>query len=313
MIEGIYMDGKTSKRVKARLEVFSDYEAGLCFHIDQADTVETINIMMNELQISSRLGNTPREIMFADEQLFITDDNDAIDQMQKKHSASKFSGIIHTLESSLPLVITGTMVVLLCVWLMFSIGIPKAAEYIAFQLPQMTNKHFSSTLPLLDEALFDPSELPLETQQRVQDFSQPYLEKYQDLDAKLVFRSGAGINAFALPDGHIVFTDGIVRLMQHDEELIAVLFHELGHLKYKHLIRRTLQDSMVTIMIILMTGDVDSFDLITGIPTLLLDLNYILALIFLERFPYATDLKIHSENQIQVQLKILAHKKVMSR
>ena len=52
MIDGIYMDGKTSKRVKARLEVFLDYGTGLCLHIDREAEIETIHVMIDDLNIS---------------------------------------------------------------------------------------------------------------------------------------------------------------------------------------------------------------------------------------------------------------------
>jgi len=90
----------------------------------------------------------------------------------------------------------------------------------------------------------------------------------------LVFRSGMQANALALPDGHMVFTDDLVNLIEDDNELLAILFHELGHLKHKHMVRRVLQNSMITLMVVFVTGDVDSIDLFTGLPTLILDLSY---------------------------------------
>ncbi len=102
----------------------------------------------------------------------------------------------------------------------------------------------------------------------------PYLEHYKELNPKLNFRSGMDANALALPGGEIVFTDDFVDLVENDEELLAVFFHEIGHLKHKHIIRRTLQDSMISLLVILITGDVESFDLLAGVSTLVLDLSY---------------------------------------
>ena len=159
-------------------------------------------------------------------------------------------------------------------WLAVTSGIPKSAEYIAYQLPNFTSDHFGSTLSLLDETMFDPSQLPDEKQANIQALAKPFLQKDPNLNAKLVFRSSNSANAFALPDGHIVFTDDIVHLAKNNQELMAILFHEIGHLKYKHLLRRALQDSMITLALILLTGDLDTIDLVTGLPTLLLDLHY---------------------------------------
>ncbi|NRB38223.1 MAG: M48 family metallopeptidase [Pseudomonadales bacterium] len=274
MINGLYMDGKTSKQVQARLEVLTDINTSINIYIEGAPKEEVFNLTFQELKIESRLGNTPREISFGDNQLFITDNNDAIDALVKSQPSSLWPRVLHKLETSLPLVIAATLLTFACVWLTIDIGIPKSAKYIAYQLPEFTAKNFGSTLTILDKTLFDATELDLEKQQAIHDLAQPYLQHYQDLNPKLVFRSGQGANAFALPDGHIIFTDAMIKLVDDDDELLAILFHELGHLKHKHLIRRTLQDSMVTLLIILMTGDVDGFDMVTGIPTLLLDLSY---------------------------------------
>lgn len=81
-------------------------------------------------------------------------------------------------------------------------------------------------------------------------------------------------NALALPNGVIVCTDGFVNITQSDDELLAVLFHELDHLSHKHMTQRIIQDAMLTIMVVFITGDVETFDLLTGPPTLLLDLAY---------------------------------------
>ena len=273
IINGIYLDGKTSKRVKARLDVLQGQSSDLhILHVDRHP--EKLPLELSKAKIESRVGNTPREIAFGDDQLFISDDHDSIDKLIKLHVPSFWAGVIHKLESNLALVLTATLMTISLLWLAVTSGIPKSAEYIAYQLPNFTSDHFGSTLSLLDETMFDPSQLPDEKQANIQALAKPFLQKDPNLNAKLVFRSSNSANAFALPDGHIVFTDDIVHLAKNNQELMAILFHEIGHLKYKHLLRRALQDSMITLALILLTGDLDTIDLVTGLPTLLLDLHY---------------------------------------
>ena len=273
IINGTYLDGKTSRRVKARLDVLQRHSLDLYVLHEDQDRVK-IPLDYSDLKIESRIGNTPREISFGDNQLFITDDHDGINEFITLHSTSLWTEVIHKLETNLALVLTSTVITLSLIWLAFSSGIPKSAEYIAFQLPNFTSEHFGSTLSVLDEAVFDPSQLSDERQLELQTLAKPFLQDDPSLNATLVFRSSDSANAFALPDGHIVFTDDIVHLAKNDQELLAILFHELGHLKYKHLLRRALQDSMITLTLILITGDLDTIDLITGLPTLMLDLHY---------------------------------------
>ena len=79
-----------------------------------------------------------------------------------------------------------------------------------------------------------------------------------------------GANAVALPAGIIIMTDALVELSENDEELAAVLAHEIGHVRNRHALRALLQNSVVAGSIILVTGDASSAGSIAaGIPTLL--------------------------------------------
>ncbi len=48
-----------------------------------------------------------------------------------------------------------------------------------------------------------------------------------------------GANAFALPSGIVVMTDELVELAKTDDELVAVLAHEIGHVRGRHALRQT--------------------------------------------------------------------------
>ena len=84
-----------------------------------------------------------------------------------------------------------------------------------------------------------------------------------------------GANALALPSGVVVLTDELVALSRVDDELVAVLAHELGHVKGRHALRRLLQSSLVAGLAILVTGDVASAaSLIAAVPTALAEAGY---------------------------------------
>ncbi len=275
MIEGVYLDGKTSRRAQAYLEVLCQPTASVKIHVSHDNAShEKISLSYTDLKIETRLANTPREINIGEEQLFITEDNDAIDRLIKQFSDAKHSHLLHKLESNLPLIFLATVATIAIIWTVISQGIPKSAEYLAHHLPDFASEQLGSNLSILDKTLFEPSQLEITRQQHILDTAEPYLLAHRDLNPKLVFRSGMQANALALPDGHMVFTDDFVNLIEQDDELLAVLFHEIGHLKHKHMLRRALQDSMITLLVIFVTGDVDSVDIITGLPTLILDLSY---------------------------------------
>ncbi len=281
-IDGYYLDGQTSQRQPAFLEidftdkktlnlivgnstVSSDYDA-------EKTANQSLKLSFSNLIISSRLGSTPREIALGNEQLFVSDDNNSIDQMNE-HFGEKNS-FVHRLESKMTSVIVASVFTIMIVWGVVVYGIPASAKMIANKMPTMLSEQFGSSLDILDKTVFDPSELAEKRQAEIIELMTPFLEQHQLLNPKINFRSGMKANALALPNGDIVFTDDFVKLVENDEQLLAVLFHELGHLKHKHLARRILQDSMVTLMVILIIGDIDTIDLLAGIPTLVLDLSY---------------------------------------
>lgn len=96
-------------------------------------------------------------------------------------------------------------------------------------------------------------------------------------DCQLVFRSSRplGPNALAVPSGIVVMTDSLVNLSQDDNELIAVLAHEMGHLKQRHQLRRLLQSSATGLLLVAVTGGLSSVaSLGAWLPTLLVDSKY---------------------------------------
>lgn len=276
-IAGSYLDGKTSRCQDAYLEVLNDTSQTISLFVSNTSDGlnEEIKVEYNDLKILSRLGDTPREVLLGqDGQLFMTDNHDAVDLLVKSHAKLKSTSYIHQLETNTLLIILALVTTLFTGWGTVVYGVPTSAKFIADQLPDSTWEKLGSSLSLLDETVFEASMIDEKRQKEITELISPYLEDYKELNPKLNFRSGMQANALALPSGDIVLTDDFVKLVEDDQELLAVFFHEVGHLKHKHIIRRTLQDSMITLLLIVITGDVESFDLMTGLPALMLDLSY---------------------------------------
>ena len=76
-----------------------------------------------------------------------------------------------------------------------------------------------------------------------------------DLDLQFFSALGLGPNAFALPGNTVVLTDELVALAEHDEEIVAVLAHEVGHVAGRHVMRGLAQTSSMLIIWTAFTGD----------------------------------------------------------
>lgn len=66
-------------------------------------------------------------------------------------------------------------------------------------------------------------------------------------------RSRMGANAFALPGGPILVTDGLVEALG-DDLVVAVIAHELGHVKERHGLRQVLRGGGILLLSLLVVG-----------------------------------------------------------
>ena len=84
-----------------------------------------------------------------------------------------------------------------------------------------------------------------------------------------------GPNAFALPGGTVVLLDELVAAARHDDEIVAVLAHEIGHLHGRHTLRHVLQTSVAGVLVAAVVGDVLSLSsYAAALPAFLLDARY---------------------------------------
>lgn len=228
---------------------------------------------VTSLDVPSRLAHTQRRIGFADGSAFITQDNDAVDALLA-HSHTQLTSSIHSLEGSFRAVALGLLILIAGVYLGVTQGIPWAAERVATQIPQdVQNRLGRDALVFLDRIIFEPSELEAAEKQRLRRLAMPALVAAGFADTDLQFRKSIGPNALTLPDGTIVITDELVALA-NDDQLLAVVYHELGHLEGRHILRRTLQNSFLVLGVFFLTGDVNSVELLLAIPTVVMNSAY---------------------------------------
>ena len=70
-------------------------------------------------------------------------------------------------------------------------------------------------------------------------------------------------------------TDELVALSKDDRELEAVLAHEIGHLRQRHVLRHILQDSATALLVAFTVGDLTSLtSLAAAAPTLVLQAKF---------------------------------------
>lgn len=266
-----YYDGQTSQAQPGELRID---ENGVCW-LEVAGAGRRY-YPLADLDISPRLGNTPRTLRFPDGGSAETPDNDQVDAALRPHRA-RGHGWLHWLESHYSSVLVALLVTMLLTAGFVTYGVPWLAGHVAKALPAGVDKALGEqTLAALDRGLFKPSTLDDEAKAQ---YRARFAELAGDPAAgeRLVFRASPviGANALALPDGTVVMTDELVALSHSPDEVAAVLAHELGHVAGRHALRSALQRSLVVLVVASVTGDVGSAGGIASVlPVVLVDAGY---------------------------------------
>jgi len=63
------------------------------------------------------------------------------------------------------------------------------------------------------------------------------------------------INAFALPDGHLIVFTGLITASENEGELSGVIGHELAHIQLNHVMHKLVREVGLTVLISMTTGN----------------------------------------------------------
>jgi Zn-dependent protease with chaperone function len=157
-------------------------------------------------------------------------------------------------------------------------GVPAVALLASHTLPAGVDQRIGEeSLSLMEKISLSPSTLPAARQQALAHKLAVQCGRQACPAHRLLFRDSQlfGANAMALPGGAVVVTDALVKQSHHDEEVLAVIAHELGHVQHRHSLRLALQSIGAGAILIAITGDIGSVtDLAAGLPSLLLQSGY---------------------------------------
>jgi Zn-dependent protease with chaperone function len=254
-----YYDGRSSRPIEVVLRV-EDPEV---LHVDGLG--QACQLPLRDVLLAPRLGNTTRSIELPDGAKCETQDNDAVDQVARLMGRGTGSALVHRLESSWRWVLVAVVAVGLLVSCGLKWGIPALADQVARAVPQaMACDLGRGTLATLDRMTLRPSALPEARRAKLRRSFSRVGAQYPALPLKLEFRSGVGPNAFALPDGTVIATDELVELAHHDDEILAVLVHEIGHVHHRHALRAALESSSTGLLVGAYLGDATSINAVAA-------------------------------------------------
>jgi Zn-dependent protease with chaperone function len=271
-VHALFHDGRTSRQ----REVSVSFEPPDRVRV-AGDGID-FNCALAAMRVSTRIGNTRRRLRFPDGSECETEDNDAVDELCARSRAKVPGRLLHRWESRLGYVALALALAAASLWGGVMYGIPAVARQVAFRLPVATERGLGEkALDGLDRTVFQPTRLPPRRQAELKSLfagMTATIEGARGYRLELRASNRMGANALALPSGIIVVTDALVELARSDDELVAVLAHEIGHLRQRHALRALLQNSGTALVLLAISGDLGSMWSVANAPAVLLQSRY---------------------------------------
>lgn len=270
---GCYYDGHSSTQTSVVIAV--ELSGAVLISGQNLD----IKTSIDQLKIAARLGNTKRHIYLANGAKLETDDNKAVDQICAQFDRNILQTLLHKLEKNWSIVVVALLITVAFVWGGIEYGVPFASKWVVKGTPYQIEQDIGEQgLETLDKWLFSKSEINNSDQERLQkQFKHlvSFSEKQYHYRLELRNSKQMGANALALPGGIIIMTDSLFKLAENDQQLIAVLAHEMGHVEYQHGLRSMLQNSITALFMAGVLGDITSLtSLSVTLPTMLVKNRY---------------------------------------
>jgi len=269
-IDGMYYDGVSPVASAATLTVNGN-EAQLV----SGDISRTYST--DELLVSPRIGQADRFIKLNDGGQYHCSDQPFLEQLPQE---SRSEGLIDWLEKNFAVPLASIAIVICTVFFGYFYLLPAFAESLVNRIPITTEISFGKeVLGWFDKNdLFQPSKIEIE---RKYDITRRFNQLHENLKMspylQLEFRNSRkiGPNAFALPGGTIVITDQMLNLAETNEEILAILAHEIGHVEKRHSMRQVLQGSLMALVIATVSSDATSVGTtLSGLPVIFLQTKY---------------------------------------
>ena len=267
-----YFDGLSSRAMPVLVRV-AEHVKNITFEADG----EKLSFNLMDLNVQAKLGAAKRLIDLPNGGKLEAFDISELEAVIPTKASAFWRGL-HYLENHLGWVLVALVATIFAGWLFLQFGVPKMAEYVANATPPaMEEKLGEQALQGLDSRVgyFSPSKADPARKASITAALNTVCVALKDCPKyRLEFREGGviGANAFALPGGILVVTDEIIALSKNDTEIVAVLAHEMGHVKMRHVLRQSLQGVLSGLILAAVTGDVSSIG--SGLPAVLMQMRY---------------------------------------
>jgi predicted Zn-dependent protease len=116
-------------------------------------------------------------------------------------------------------------------------------------LDQKTNREIYAYLNSLMDVVLNSGELK-------------YKDKF-NWEIKII-NDDKTINAFAVPGGHMYYYTGLIKFLESEDELLAVIAHEMAHIDLRHSTRQLTKNFGIAMLLSAALGDKEAVQQISG-------------------------------------------------
>jgi Zn-dependent protease with chaperone function len=169
----------------------------------------------------------------------------------------KSSQLLYLFETNKKLLLGSTISLFGFIWVFYSFILPAISESIANKLTESHKETIEELLlkQVLKRGSFQESQLTNEQKKEVKEYLLSKTDqKFKNVNILFRRSYNRSPNAFALSHRTIILTDEILRILNKNE-VLAVYFHELGHLQREHILKRTIRATSLAILANIMIGD----------------------------------------------------------
>jgi Zn-dependent protease with chaperone function len=233
-----------------------------------------IRVPLAGIKIDERLGRAPRRLRFNGGAFCEVRDLDALDGLLS--SLGHRDRWVDRLQRHVQFVLFSVVACALLAVAAYRWLLPWAAAQGANRLPAaVVNALSQQTLNVLDGAILKPTKIAAKRQEALRsEFHALHLPRGGNPESPLLFRGSPqlGANAFTLPNGNIILLDDLITLLGDDQQIMAVLAHELGHVRGRDSLQLLLRSSAVGAFWTFYVGDISS--LLAAAPAALVQAKY---------------------------------------
>ncbi|WP_199435839.1 M48 family metallopeptidase [Vibrio owensii] len=247
--EGTAFPPKSSERHQAKLDVAQANSLSLVV----ADNIFSCD--QQHADITAPVGNLPVRFKLPNGWVFVTERTEEVSRWLE---ANKRSSFVDKIESNWLAWVVSAMVCIAVVLGGYYYALPWVSDKVAYAIPDSVSVVLGEKVLESLDSRWDPSELSKAEQEAIRSRVEQHLTQLEALpyQVEIVFRSSElGANAFALPGGKVVLLDELVALSKNQQQLDSIILHELGHIHHRHMLKRLVYSSVLSVGVALLTGE----------------------------------------------------------